>query len=337
MKKIYLSILVIACTINANAQLSLTKAFNEPVLGDVNSKEIFDSTAVLPNGSGTGQVWDFSGLTASGTLDVVTFTTVASTPSASAFPSATLADSDGAGAYTYYKPTATQYEMVGLVDPIIALSFSNTAVIAIWPVTMGYTNTDVFAGTANSSFAGSGTATGTITTSATGTGTLIAPGGAVFTNVLKVQANQKVDVSLSFGAFTATLTTIDYNYYHASQKFPLLTVTYSDITGSFPSTSATIKANSLILTGINDVNFDASFSMFPNPAKNNFNVKLHNQTNAVCNIEIMNAIGQTAKVINLGNETEIEGNVSISDLSAGIYFVKTSLGNKISVKKLIVE
>jgi hypothetical protein len=336
MKKIYLSILVMTCAINANAQLSLTKAFNEPVLGDINSKELFDSTATLPNGSGTGQLWDFSSLSSSATSEVITFTTVASTPSASAFPSATLADSDGAGAYTYYKSTATQYELVGLVDPMLTLNLSNTAIAAVWPVSTGYTNTDVFSGTASSSLAGSGTATGTITTIAAGTGTLVAPGGATFTNVLKLKASQKVDVILSFGAVTLTLVTTDYNYYHASQKFPLLTVSYSDISGTFSSTSATIKANSLI-TGIKDNNLDASFNVFPNPAKNNFNVKLRNQNNADCYIEITNAIGQVAKVINLGNETEIAGNISISELSAGIYFIKTSIGNKIAVRKLIVD
>lgn len=337
MKKIYLSIFTIGLMLSANAQLSLTKAFNEPVFGDVNAKQGFDSVAVLPSNTGANQVWDFSALTTNTVVDVVTFTTVASTPNGASYSGATLADDDGLGAYTYYKSTATQYELVGVDDPNLSLNLSNTAIAAIWPVTMGYTNTDVFSGTANSPAAGSGTAAGTITTVASGTGTLILPGGASYTNVLQVKANQRVNVSLSFGIITVTVVSTDYNYYHASQKFPLLTVSYSDITGAFSSTSATIKANANVVTGINDINFEKSFSIFPNPATNNFNIKLNNAANANCAIEIVNAMGQTVQENNLGNNSEILSNVSISNLSKGIYVVKTTLGDKVSVRKLIVE
>lgn len=337
MKKIYLSIIAVGFAFSVNAQLSLTKAFNEPLLGDVNSKQGYDSVAVLPSSTGANQVWDFSALTTNTVVDVVTFTTVASTPNGASYSSATLADDDGLGAYNYYKSTATQYELVGIDDPNLSLNLSNTAIAAIWPVSMGYTNTDVFSGTANSTAAGSGTATGTITTVASGTGTLILPGGISYTNVLQVKANQEVNVSLSFGIITVTVISTDYNYYHSSQKFPLLTVSYSDITGAFTSSSATIKANANVVTGINNINFDSSFSIFPNPAKNNVYVKLNNATNANCVIEIVNAMGQTVQVNNLGNNSEISTSVSISNLSAGIYFVKTTLGDKVSARKLIVE
>jgi hypothetical protein len=338
MKKIYLSIFATAFMLSANAQLSLTKTFNEPLLGDVNTKQGYDSVAVLPTNTGSNQVWNFSALTTNTVVDVITFKTVASTPNGANYPSATIADDDGQGAYDYYKSTATQYELVGIEDPTLILNLSNTAIVAIWPVAFGYTNTDVFSGTAISTIAGSGTATGTITTAASGTGTLIIPGGASFTNVLQVIANQRVNVSLLFGSVTATLVSTDYNYYHGSQKFPLLTVSYSNISGSFTSTSASVKVNSSVLvTGINDVNFDANFSIFPNPAKNNFNVKLNNIANATCKIEIINAMGQIIQTHNLGNDSEILSNVSISNLSTGVYFVKTTLGDKVSNRKLIVE
>jgi hypothetical protein len=201
---------------------------------------------------------------------------------------------------------------------------------------MGYSNTDAFSGTAASSTL-TGTAAGTITTVGIGTGTLIIPGGATFTNILQGKTTQKVNVSLAFGFVTATVTTVDYNYYHSSQKFPLLTVSYSNAQGALTNSSATVKVNTSVITGINDLNFDASFNVFPNPAKDVINIKLHNANNDLCKVEIINSVGQLAQTINLGNDMEIANNISVSHLSSGIYMVKTTLGNKVSSRKLIIE
>ena len=324
--------------LTCNAQLSLTKAFNEPVLGNVNSQHGYDTISAIPKNTGANQVWNFSALTTNTIVNVGTYTTVASTPNGSSFTSATLAESDGAGGYTYTKSTATQYELVGIVNPNITLNFSNnTAIVAIWPLTMGYSNTDTFSGTAVANGTLNGTATGTITTLGSGTGTLIIPGGASFTNILQVQTKQNIDISLAGGVITATIVAVDYNYYHSSQKFPILTVSYSDIQGSFTSNTAVVTVNNNVLAGINDLNFDATFSIFPNPANQYVNVKLNNMSNDVCKVEIVNSIGQLAKSINLGSDSEISNSISISDLSDGIYMVKTTLGNKVSSRKLIVE
>jgi hypothetical protein len=336
MKKIYLSLFAIVSMLTVNAQLSLTKSFNEPVLGDIDIKPNYDSVGVLPNTLGVNQVWDFSALTSNGITDVSTFTTVASTPNGANYSAATLAEDDGQGGYTYYKATSTQLEVVGIENPAFTLNFSNTAIAAIWPIAMGYINNDTFSGTASSGTM-TGTSTGTINTVASGSGTLIIPGGATFTDVLQLKVKQKVNVSLMFGFVTATVVSTNYNYYHATQKAPLLEVSYTDIQGAFTSNSGTIKVNNNVVTGINDLNFDATFSVFPNPAKNNFNVKLHNSNNANCNVAIVNSMGELVQSINLGNDSEISNTISISNLASGIYIVKTTLGDKVSARKLIIE
>ena len=83
-------------------------------MADVNSKETFDSVAVLNNSTGLNQVWNFSALTSSSVTEVSTFTTVASATNGSSFTGATIAEDDGQGGYTFYKATATQYEIVGI-------------------------------------------------------------------------------------------------------------------------------------------------------------------------------------------------------------------------------
>lgn len=337
MKKIYLSIFAIVLMFSAQAQLSLTQAFNEPIVGDVNTKMAFDSVGVLPLNTGANQTWDFSSLAGDTIVDVTTFTTVASTPNGTNYAGSTLADSDGQGTYNYYKSTGTQYELVGIDDPNLSINLSNTAIAAIWPITMGYSNTDVFSGTATSSQAGSGPATGTITTVASGTGTLILPGGASYANVLQVKALQTVDVSLGGGFFNITVVNTDYTYYHSSQKFPLLTVSYSEISGVFSNSSATIRINSYVAVGLKDLKLDNSFAMFPNPAKENLTIKVQNSSNANCTVDIVNAIGQTVQTNSLGNDSEILNTISISNLTSGMYLVKTTLGDKVSVRKLIKE
>lgn len=337
MKKFYLSIITITFTCNVNAQLSLTKLFNEPILGDVNTTHSYDTTSALPNNMGMSQVWDFSALTTNTVMQTGTYTTAASTPHGSNYAGATLAENDGVGGYTYSKVTPTQFELVGIETPSIALNFTNTAIAAIWPVAFGYNNSDTFSGSAAANGTLTGTAIGTVNTIANGTGTLIIPGGTSFTNVLQVKSSQKINVSLGFGFVTATITAVDYSYYHSSQKFPILNVSYNNIQGSFSSNTGTVKVNNAVITGINDLNFDASFSIYPNPAKDYFQVKLNNLNKAVCKVDIINSAGLLTQTINLGNESEILSMVCVSNLKAGLYMVKTTLGNKISIRKLIIE
>lgn len=337
MKKIYLSIIAIGFMLSANAQLSLTKAFNEPSIGDVTSKQDFDSVAVLPKSIGTNQLWNFSSLTSTTVMATSTYTTPASTAYSANFPSATIVEDDGAGGYTYSKATATQFELVGFEDPTTVVQFTNTAVAAVWPITYGYSNIDSYAGPAAINGTLTGTAIGTLTTLGSGTGTLIIPGGATFNNVLQVRTRQILNVSLAGGLITSNSDGMTYDYYHASQKYPILSVSYNNTTGTQSSTSAYVRVNNAVVTGINDLNFDASFNIFPNPAKDHFNVKLNNANNATCKVEIVNSIGQLAQSINLGNDSEISSNVSISNLLSGVYIVKTTLGDKVSTRKLIVE
>jgi len=56
MKKIYLASLAIGVFSYAHAQLSLTKAFNEPIIGNTYNKKGFDSTGIVPKATGTGLI-----------------------------------------------------------------------------------------------------------------------------------------------------------------------------------------------------------------------------------------------------------------------------------------
>ena len=334
MKKIYSFILAVASLTTVHAQFTLTKASNDPVFGDHFNRKEYDSVGVVPKNTGTNQVWNFSGYPQNANVLNTTFTTVATATNGASYAGATIVEMDGAGANTYYKSTATGYELVGAENTSISYNYTNTAYAWDWPTSYGYSNTDTYAGTCASG-ATPGTSSGTVTTNASGTGTLTLPNGVALSNVLQVTIVNNFSLSFAGGAFVLNIYAVDYNYFHASQKFPVLTVSYSSANGS--PLNGKIRVNDMVLTGINAWNSDASFSIFPNPAKNSFSVKLANANREACNLEVMNTMGALIRTVDLGNASEISENVSVSGLAPGVYMVKTSLGNKVSVRKLIVE
>jgi hypothetical protein len=345
MKKIYLSILSIGLAFTVNAQLTLTKAFNEPVVGDVETRKGYDSTTAIPQNSGSGQSWNFSSLTSNTVTEVHTYTTAASTPSASSFPTATLADDDAVGDYNYFKSTASTYEMVGFVTAAGSSgTFTNSGIIATWPVSFGYSATDTYAGTADYlSF--TGPASGTLNVTAPGSGTVTLPGSIVFNNCLQFKM---VNTSHAvIGTFPLTFTvdgvTTEYHYYTGTQKFPIVMVAYdsqSVNSGSGPTvqTSISITINNNVLTGINNINLEAlNYNVYPNPATDAVNIHLTNDKTENVSVSVMNNLGQVIKSAALGNVAEVNYFLSTADLKSGIYYVKTSIGDKSATKKLIIK
>ncbi len=346
MKKIYLAIFsALLCSQVSKAQLSLTKAFNEPVIGDINVNHRWDSVAALDNNAGPNTLWDFSSLTTNTGVATSNYTAVAGTPSASGYPTATFVEFDGNSGYTYYRATSTatpQLELLGIYQPSLSINLNtNPAIIAVWPIAYGYNKTDALGGTVTTATTGvGGNATGNIKTMASGTGTVLLPGGLTFTNVLQVTATQTINIALMAGPIpvgTASVLSTSYQYYHSTQKFPILTVNYQNISGSFSGSSASIRINNNVIAGIKEAQSKFDFSVYPNPANDQLNVALTNQKAENVSVKILNNLGQMVKTIELGNSTSINKQIDLTDLSSGIYIVKTSIGSSSSSKKLIVE
>ncbi len=346
MKKLYATLLTSLFTINiATAQLSLTKANNEPIVGNSNTFSYFDSAGVVPRNTGTNQVWDFTAFTQNTITSSSMYTSTTAVASATAFAGATLVEDRSNSNYNFWKSTATQFELLGVqTGTTVTLNFTNSAIAVVWPINYGYNQSDAFAGNANTSF-GNGTVTGNINTKGVGTGTLTIPGGTVFTNILQTVTSQTVNLLINVGIGTATLNvkSTDYSYYSGTNKFPLLTSSYQKNTSTLPFSSPTItttsdvKVNNAVLLGLTNYNIDANYNIYPNPASNFFNVSLTNNSGYNASITIYNALGQIVRTYNLGSQTVIEKNISIADLKSGIYIVKTNLGNKSSSRRLIVE
>lgn len=349
MKKFYtvfitISLLSISFT---RAQLTLTKAANEPVAGDTYTNVAHDSVTVIPKTTGNGMVWDFSNAAKRTTTSAevpFSYTTAAAVASASNYPGCNLVEVGGGGStYGYYKTSATQYELLGQTMTGGAFNFTNSAVLANWPISYGYNATDVIAGAITAGTINAN-ASGNMTVSATGTGTLLLPGGASLANVLQLKVNQRLTAPVTIPglpfAVTATVTISTYQYYHASDKFAIVNVNYQSLAlpiGS-PSVSASLFINAkAVPIGIKETQLDASrITVYPNPANSMVSVKLDNSSVAPFEIKVFNQLGE---VVYSQREEGVNAgiNLNVESFKTGVYFLKIITSEGTVTKKLIRE
>jgi hypothetical protein len=332
MKKIYFSLLLIAGALQiSNAQLTLTKAVNEPVIGDVFNKQFYDSTTSVPKATGAGMNWDFTSLVANSNLETSTYVSVASTPSAASFPGATISEAKGSpGNYTHYKSTATTFEYQGVQFPGSVTNFTNTGILYTWPVGFGYTASDSFGG------AGTTTITGSENMSGTGTGTVVMPNNLILTNCL--QTVFSLTVNLASASFSQTQVSKEYSYYHSSNKYPLIIIKYQTTTsGTVVTKGYEVRVNTAIVAGLTSFEITNNQLVYPNPTSDMITVSLENKSNEAVNLSLSNSLGQTVRTENLGNDQSIQSNLNVNDLPKGIYFLKTTIGKMSSVKKIVIQ
>ena len=101
------------------------------------------------------------------------------------------------------------------------------------------------------------------------------------------------------------------------------------------ATNTEVVFNTKTVGGVLAVN-DArilKFSMYPNPSDNYVNLQLPSGTNKA-NVKIFDYLGKTLIQKNLNNANN---NLDVSNLSAGIYFVRIQSDTKVGTKKLVVR
>jgi hypothetical protein len=334
MKKIYtiLSVLLIGTQLS-NAQLTLTKALYEPVVGDVQREVSYDSTTAIPKNMGAGQNWNFTTFTLGpgSYSETVTFTTTASVAQSSLCPGATIVGDRGSGKYDFLKSSGSTFEFAGQYDPSpSSMVFSNTANFFTWPISMGYTNSDNFSGVISGS---SGTVgiNGTVTHSATGTGTVTLPSGNVHNNCL--QYIERVMFTLTQGTVVVqTQDQVKYSYFSSSMKQPIAELQYSSQTsGTTTTVNTDMMFNKDALTvGINEyAGAKTDFIVYPNPATDHVNVILPNKETP-SSIEVIDVLGRT--ITSSVNSTSVVTN----SLTKGVYSIRVKSKGVIGTKSLVI-
>jgi hypothetical protein len=325
-----------------NAQVVLTQVYYEPLPGEIQVTFPYDSITPVPRNTGPNQTWDFSAMIPkSMPYTTRTFSSTSAVPASSLFSGATIVGQIGPNQYEFYKSTTgtgAKFELIGYSYPGRVDSLKDTRIDFIWPVTFGNSGTDTYSSTIRGPVTGMNI--GTVSTAASGSGTLLLPGGNQLGNILQVikvdRYNQSVSSPTPSSSYNFTTTT--YNYYQSISKYPVVTVItdQSDL-GSVAPNSTRVYYNSNLKVGLEETTNDFEFGIVPNPANTSFHISLSNSKNENCTVQICDVTGKLISAKDLGNAQVIKENVSVTALPAGVYFVKTQLGNKASVKKLIVE
>ena len=299
------------------SQVTITKAFNDPVVGDVvNNKNVVGT--VNNAGSGSGQTFDNSLLTA-GTPIVTTFSTPTSAEITS-YPGTTIKSSDGATT-SFFKQSSSKLEITALITTEGTLSFAGDNATAIqYPFAFGNSVVDNAKGTFTSTTA-SGLIKGTVTITADASGTLIMSGNT-YSNVLRVKTVQNFNLYQSSDTFytfpIGTITGTSYQYYNASSKQPLLSSISGNISVpilSFNQSTNQAVAQSTAFLGTKDVQFVEDFVIYPNPAQNF--IKLKGNIDNQLEVEIFSFEGKYLKKSLVKNEL-----IDISNLTPGTYILK---------------
>jgi hypothetical protein len=85
---------------------------------------------------------------------------------------------------------------------------------------------------------------------------------------------------------------------------------------------------------ITENNINDNISVFPNPTSNMVTVEITNNNFVKGNIEVLNSVGQV--VINVAI-TNNKNTINTSKLADGVYYIKTTLDDKMGYKKLMVK
>lgn len=310
MKKILL--FAIISTTAVSAQTTITKAFNDPLVGETINNVNVNGTV---DNSATGNNVTFinSSLT-QGSASVTTY----SAPTASdisTFPGTTI-KMTGNGSTVYYKQTATKLEITGLVTPDATLNFStNNGTFITYPAAFGYSDSDTASGTFSAT-AGSGNFSGTINITGDAQGTLLI-GVKTYTNVLRIKSVQNFNLTV-FGFPVGTIVNTSYAYYDSTHKFPLLSTTNAVITvqGTPQTTNLAQALNETFLSTSDFIKKDA-FKIYPNPAQDFIEFKGDLSQYSKANIYSLD--GKLIKTSDLKS-----GKVQVSELPPSSYFIEVS-------------
>lgn len=209
---------------NLFAQPTITNSIFPKVGTVINSIEL-DENAIDEGASGAEVTWDYSNIDLSGESHTTTIVDASSTPFASEFPDATIAQTDEGG-YSYYSYTQNQWIRYGTGADGVLEKLTDTHIMLETPISYGTSYSDTFAGTTTSG-GNSVTRSGTESYEADAYGTLITPAGT-FTNVLRLKITQIVEDSFMGGKITTELTT--YTWIKEGIEYGLMTMTYVKIT-----------------------------------------------------------------------------------------------------------
>lgn len=301
------------------AQMTITKAANDPVIGDVVNNVIVNGTI---DNSATGSNTTFNNASLASGQAV---TNVYSQPTSSqitTYPGTTIGHSDGNGTSILYKQSANLLEITGIEMSLGSINLNTKNAVAMkYPMVYGnVVNTNNVAAGSISANGLNGFIKGPVTLEADAWGTLII-GSKSYQNVLRVKAfmDFKLYLDSNFIISIGTLKNTMYSYFDMSHKYPILMTTDMVATGVVNQTQSGAQALDDAFLATNNSSVEAVM-FYPNPAKDVINISGNKMpfTDAM----IYSVDGKLIKT-----EKIIDGKVNVSALPKGNYLLKVSSKN----------
>ncbi len=100
----------------------------------------------------------------------------------------------------------------------------------------------------------------------------------------------------------------------------------------------TLKTEKKFVSGIKNTNSTIDVMVYPNPAKDKLNMVFDNSRNEVVNIKLYNLQGKEFMVDYSSSDLQQgKAELNLQQLNTGMYFLNIQIGDKLAVKKIIVE
>lgn len=129
---------------------------------------------------------------------------------------------------------------------------------------------------------------------------------------------------------TSYTTTTSYHWFAEGQKGPIITINETE-TSMYTSHSAYLNVYQDNSSSANLINKKEDYAIYPNPFKESFIIeRLPKNTT----LQILNAEMQVIKEFKSKNNKE---QLNLTNIPAGIYFVKIFTDNSVTTKKIIKQ
>jgi len=344
--KIHILILTfLGLIFNAFSQTTLTHEQNALKPGDNNTFQAIDY--VLPGGSGSNQIWDFSKIQYTGESDQgsVYDTPVKPLKGVLAF---NLLVSEKEKEF-YYRTTDNSLEELGYISEDFEVVYSDPVLKVIYPFSFGDAFSDqwkgdaLFKGVTNIDLSGEHTVT------ADAFGTLILP-DRVLKNTLRVKSEKHgIEVNMC-GSTEVWLTR--YLWYAPGYRYPVMYTSVKEyiITGQEPvvtkvsgvNLDQTVDILAEVDNGeqVTELNSDVSVIVYPNPFDERLTYNYFLRKDLSVSIDLYDISGRIDKSL-LETQNQPEGLYTKAliatdhNLRPGIYYLRFTFDNKVIVKKIV--
>lgn len=333
------------------AQLPTITATNQlPAINDTIYYSDANTFGFDEDGSGGAidVVWDYTGLTPTGSVDFW-FEDPALTPDAADFTTSTVAMANSLVAgFEYFENDASTIRRTGYTGAS-AIYYTNAFPRYTFPITPGVIQSALYTGTMSPLGAGEDSVTvanGNYQANPDAYGTLSLPplifGGApeVFDSVVRVHVTENFQIiAWLFGTPAITINVSDDYYFFFDEETQEPIVIFgvtTDDAGGTPQTVLRyqdgIAGTGTGGVGLATLNNDSKFNVFPNPATSEMNVSFGTALDRT--VTLFSLIGEK---IESKTTSGLNTNFDVSDLPQGVYIIEVSTSNSTYTERVIVK